>query len=152
VSVSVGSPTYRKPPFRFSSVTRVAFSDTDAQGVVYFGRYMPYCDQSRVEYHRHLGVLAGRSLMSFAMRAVTVEYFAPARFDDLLEIFVRVSRIGNSSIQYEHAGYLVGGDQLMMTSTQTMVHIDPATRRAVRVPDELRRVFADFEGQGIEFA
>jgi YbgC/YbaW family acyl-CoA thioester hydrolase len=41
-----------KPPFKFSASTRVGFSDTDAQGVVYYGRYMPYFDLARVEYHR----------------------------------------------------------------------------------------------------
>ena len=33
-----------KPPFRFSAQTRVGFSDTDAQGIVYYGRYLPYFD------------------------------------------------------------------------------------------------------------
>ena len=43
--------------FKFSARTRVGFSDTDAQGVVYYGRYMPYFDLARVEYHRHLDML-----------------------------------------------------------------------------------------------
>jgi YbgC/YbaW family acyl-CoA thioester hydrolase len=46
-----------RPPFKFSAQTRVGFSDTDAQGVVYYGRYMPYFDLARVEYHRHLDML-----------------------------------------------------------------------------------------------
>ena len=47
----------REPPFKFSALTRVGFSDTDAQGIVYYGRYLPYFDLARVEYHRHLGLL-----------------------------------------------------------------------------------------------
>ena len=43
-----------RPPFKFCAPTRVGFSDTDAQGVVYYGRYMPYFDLARVEYHRAL--------------------------------------------------------------------------------------------------
>ena len=35
----------------------MGFSDTDAQGIVYYGRYLPYFDLARVEYHRHLGLL-----------------------------------------------------------------------------------------------
>ena len=46
-----------RPPFKFSATTRVGFSDTDAQGVVYYGRYMPYFDLARVEYHRSLDML-----------------------------------------------------------------------------------------------
>ena len=91
-------PTDRRPPFRFSAQARVWFSDTDAQGVVYYGRYLPYFDHARLEYHRHLGL---ESLWhgdhEFVMRAMTVEYEAPAVFDDLLEVFVRTTRIGRTS-------------------------------------------------------
>ncbi len=39
------------------------------------------------------------------MRASRVEYHAPARFDDLLEVFVRVERIGTTSVTYDYAAY-----------------------------------------------
>ena len=97
--IELGHETGRKPPFRYAAYTRVGFSDTDAQGVVYYGRYMPYFDRARVEYLRHLGLLGmpldGRE---FVMRANRVEYHAPARFDDRLEVFVRTERIGTSSL------------------------------------------------------
>jgi acyl-CoA thioester hydrolase len=152
VSLQFGTLTDRKPPFKFSTVTRVAFSDTDAQGVVYYGRYLPYCDQARVEYHRHLDLIANRDVMSFAMRAQRTEYHAPARFDDLLEVFVRVSRIGRTSIDYEFAAYAVGSDELMMRATQTEVHISTEPRRATPVPDELRKYLIAFEGGDVELA
>ena len=73
--IELGHVTDRKPPFRYSAVARVGFSDTDAQGVVYYGRYMPYFDLARTEYHRHLGrVTLGN--VDFAMRALNVEYEA----------------------------------------------------------------------------
>jgi acyl-CoA thioester hydrolase len=144
--IELGHVTERKPPFHYSALARVAFSDTDAQGVVYYGRYMPYFDLARVEFHRHLG---GPQVgnVDFAMRAITVEYVAPARFDDLLEIFVRVERIGTTSITYDHAAYRVdedGSDTLMATAKATLVCIDLDERRAVPVPDELRARVASF--------
>src|SRR5919201_3229647 len=107
--IELGQEPDRKPPFKYAAFTRVGFSETDAQGVVYYGRYMPYFDLARTEYHRHLGrvTLGG---VDFAMRATTVEYLAGARFDDLLEIFVRVAQIGTTSISYEHAAYLFDHD------------------------------------------
>src|SRR5881296_3063335 len=119
--IELGRLTDRKPPFRYSALARVGFSDTDAQGVVYYGRYMPYFDLARTEYHRHLGHLEMRG--EFAMRASTVEYHAPARFDDLLEVFVRVERIGTTSVTYDHAAYRVdnGDGALMATAKQTLV-------------------------------
>jgi len=146
--IELGHTTDRKPPYRYAAFARVGFSDTDAQGVVYYGRYMPYFDLARTEYHRHVGpVHLGN--VDFAMRAVSVEYVAGARFDDLLEIFVRVERIGTTSITYDHAAYRVGddGDTLMATATATLVCIALDERRAVPVPDEIRGRIADFEDQ-----
>src|SRR5436309_529606 len=57
MELELGRVTDRKPPFKFASLTRVGFSDTDAQGIVYYGRYLPYFDAARVEYHRHLDML-----------------------------------------------------------------------------------------------
>ena len=63
---------------------------------------MPYFDRARVEYLRHLGLLHRRPAdREFVMRANRVEYHAPARFDDLLEVFVRVERIGTSSVVFQ---------------------------------------------------
>ena len=146
--IELGHLSDRKPPFRYAAYTRVGFSETDAQGVVYYGRYLPYFDLARVEYHRHLG--DGRlDDADFAMRAMTVEYHAPARFDDLLEVFVRVERIGRTSVTYDHAAYRVaedgGEDTLMATAKQTLVLISLAERRAVPVPDSFRERVAGFE-------
>ena len=145
-SYELGRVTDRRPPFRYSSVTRVWFSDTDAQGVVYYGRYMPYFDHARVEYHRHLGLLT-RPDLDIAMRASSVEYVAPARFDDLLEVFVRTERIGTTSVTFDLAAYRVEDDALMCTAKQTMVFID-GDRRKAPVPDEYRSAVEAFEAGG----
>jgi acyl-CoA thioester hydrolase len=146
--IELGHVTRRKPPFRYAAYQRVGFSETDAQGVVYYGRYMPYFDVARTEYHRHLGRVALGDV-DFAMRAVTVEYVAGARFDDLLEIFVRVERIGTTSITYDHAAYRVadddGGDTLMATAKATLVCIALDERKAVAVPDAFRERIGGFE-------
>ncbi|HEX4930317.1 MAG TPA: thioesterase family protein [Gaiellaceae bacterium] len=148
--IELGHVTDRKPPFKYSAVTRVWFSDTDAQGVVYYGRYLPYFDHARTEYHRHLGKwgtwLAGRD---FVMRASAVEYHAPARFDDLLEIFVRTARIGRSSTTYECAAYRMEDDALMVTATQTLVLVDLAERRPCDIPQEYREQIRGFEGDDL---
>jgi acyl-CoA thioester hydrolase len=145
--IELGHVTDRKPPYRYAAYTRVGFSDTDAQAVVYYGRYMPYFDQARTEYHRHLGGIDVRD--QFAMRASTVEYHAPARFDDLLEVFIRVERIGTTSVTYDLAAYgLTDGqdDVLLATAKQTIVAIDRASRRALPVPDVYRKPVTEFEG------
>jgi acyl-CoA thioester hydrolase len=139
-----------KPPFKFSARTRVGFSDTDAQGVVYYGRYNPYFDLARVEYLRSLGLLHRDGDGDFVMRANDVEYFAPARFDDELEIHARVSRIGRTSITYSFAAYKIPEDTLMVTAHQTLVYIDRSGRRPLPVPDGYRERVLAFEGDDAE--
>src|SRR5207302_3730521 len=129
-ALELGRPTDRKPPFKYSSLTRVGFSDTDAQGIVYYGRYLPYFDSARVEYHRHLEMLETRPREhEFVMRANTIEYLAPARFDDLVEVFIRVSRLGRTSVTYDFAAYRVEDDVLMVTANQTLVLVDLGERK-----------------------
>ena len=140
-----------RPPYKFSARTRVGFSDTDAQGVVYYGRYNPYFDLARVEYHRMLGLLnRDRGDGDFVMRANDVEYFAPARFDDELEIFVRVSRIGRTSITFAFGAYKIPDDTLMVTAHQTLVYVDLQEREAREVPRGYRDAVTAFEGHDVE--
>ena len=115
-----------KPPFKFSARTRVGFSDTDAQGIVYYGRYLPYFDLARVEYH------------------------APAVFDDEIEVFVRVKRIGRTSATYELAAYRTRDDHLVVTADQTLVLVDLDERKACPIPEEFRSAVRDYEGDDVE--
>ena len=154
MKLELGHTSSRKPPFKYAAYTRVGFSDTDAQGIVYYGRYLPYFDLARVEYHRHLELttwdLGGNQ---FVMRALGVEYHAPAAFDELIEVFVRLARIGRTSATYEFAAYRVdtkGDDVLMVTATQTLVLVDLAERRACPIPDTYAQAAREFEGDDLE--
>src|SRR5918992_1354907 len=148
--LELGYVSARKPPFKYAAHTRVGFSDTDAQGIVYYGRYLPYFDLARVEYHRHLGMLRLETAHEFVMRASDIEYLAPARFDDLLEVFIRVSRIGRTSATYEMAAYLVETDELLVTAHQTLVLVDLEARKAAPIPDGFRDKIRELEGEDCE--
>ena len=139
-----------RPPFKFSARTRVGFSDTDAQGIVYYGRYNPYFDLARVEYLRAIGQLQRESAGAYVMRANDVEYFAPARFDDELEIYARVSRIGRTSVTFQFAAYKIPEDTLMVTAHQTLVYVDLDERKALPVPDDYRAAVFELEGDDVE--
>ncbi len=152
-NLETGRRSDRHPPYRYSALSRVWFSDTDAQGVVYYGRYLPYFDNARLEYLRHLGLVGfWQGDPEFVMRALEVTYEAPARFDDLLEVYVRTTRIGRTSVTSEGAAYRVDDDRLMCTARMTLVLIDAVTRRPTPVPDGYRRAIAAFEGDGVEIA
>ena len=84
------------------------------------------------------------------MRASSVDYLAPARFDDLLECFVRITRIGTSSVTYECAAYRLPEDRLMVTAQQTLVLVGLEQRRPMRVPDAFREQVRAFEGADLD--
>lgn len=152
MTVNLGQPSDRRPPFKFSAYARVGFSDTDAQGIVYYGRYLPYFDFARAEYLRHLGLLRVEpEEEEFVMRALSVIYEAPARFDDLIEVFVRTKRIGRTSVTQEFTACHEEGT-LLCTAEQTLVLVDLAARRPVAVPDAYREAVAAFEGVDLDAA
>ena len=143
--------TDRRPPFKYSALARVWFSDTDAQGIVYYGRYLPYFDHARTEYHRHLvSSPFSQADGDLVMRALQVEYHAPARFDDLIEAFVRVSRIGRTSMTYQCAAYRLPEEELMVTAELTVVLVDLAERKPVAIPGAVRAAVKSFEGNDVE--
>jgi acyl-CoA thioester hydrolase len=142
-----------RTPFKFSARTRVGFSDTDAQGIVYYGRYLPYFDLARVEYHRMLGLLGtdvGEQGVEFVMRALGVEYHAPAVFDDEIEVSIRVARIGRTSMTYELAAERARDEVLMVTATLTLVLVDLDERKACPIPEDYRERIRAFEGDDVD--
>jgi acyl-CoA thioester hydrolase len=86
----------------------------------------------------------------FVMRANTIEYLAPAVFDDLIEVYVRMARIGRTSVTFELAAYRARDDELMVTGTQTLVLVDLAERKAAPIPDSYKEAVRAFEGETLE--
>ena len=103
-----------------------------------------------MEYHRSLGLLGmdiGDEGQEFVMRACTIEYLAPAVFDDLIEVYVQMARIGRTSVTYEFEAYRARDDLLMVTAAQTLVLVDLDERKAVPIPDSYKERIRSFEGE-----
>jgi acyl-CoA thioester hydrolase len=138
--------------FRFTFRTRADFSDTDLTGVVYYGRYAALMDRGVVEYRRHVGLDdLGPDRHHYLVRAATFEYRDSLRFDDLIDIHVRVADVGRTSHRYEVAVDRVsdGGNVRCADCTLTIVGVDGygAGARATPVPEPLRTMIETFEGR-----
>ena len=74
----------------FSWPTRVYWEDTDAGGVVYHAQYLAFLERARSEWLRALGrgqdALRREHDLVFAVRAMQVDFRAPARLDDALQV------------------------------------------------------------------
>ena len=133
--------------FRFFHPLRVRWAEVDPQGIVFNGNYLTYADVAITEYFRAMDVAYPADLLKdggdfFAVKTL-LEYLAPARFDDQLDIGVRVSRLGGASMAFE-LGIWRGEEQL--TSGEVVyVHADAGSRKSVRLPDWLRERVREFE-------
>ena len=85
------------------------------------------------------------------MRAVAVEYHAPARFDDTIEVFVRVSpdRPHERDLRARRLPASTD-DALMVTAHQTVVLVDLDARKACPIPESYRAAVRAFEGEDLE--
>ncbi len=79
---------------------------------------------------------------TFAVKA-TIEYNAPARYDDLLEVLVRVGRIGRTSLQFLLE--IHRGEAQLISGELIYVNADAGTRKPVPIPAFLRAAIARFE-------
>ncbi len=89
----------------FTWPVRVYYEDTDAGGVVYYANYLKFMERARSEWLRALGVeqdsLAAREGVLFVVHRAEVEFRSPARFNDLLAVESRISKIGRVRITFE---------------------------------------------------
>ncbi len=139
--------------FRFALRTRADFSDTDVTGVVYYGRYPALFDRGIVAYRRRLGIdLLGPHGHHYLIRALAAQYHGSLRFDDEIDVHVRVSDIGRTSHSYALRVERVAGDQPIHCADGqvTVVGVDGYgdTARPSPLPAELRRQIEQFEDMG----
>lgn len=128
--------------FCFFHPLRVRYSEIDGQGIVFNAHYLTYMDVAFTEYFRRLGLdykqLAREGRMDMAVVKTTLEFKASAFFDEVLEIGVRVSRIGNTSYTVDFEIYKERSDMLVLKGQTVYVNYNPATRSTEQVPDFFR--------------
>jgi acyl-CoA thioester hydrolase len=88
----------------FIHPVRVYWEDTDAGGVVYHAQYLAFLERGRTEWLRALGTgqerLRNDHDLVFAVRAMRIDFRAPARLDDHLEVSVAVRGLRKASLVF----------------------------------------------------
>lgn len=88
----------------FHESIRVEFCDTDAAGIVYFANYFRFMERVEHAFFRSLGLSvitrSGNEYLSFPRVRAECEYLAPARFEDQLDLALRVARLGSTSVTF----------------------------------------------------
>lgn len=90
-------------PFRFSHRLRVRWGECDMQGIVFNPHYMAYVDVALTEYWRTIGVTYPAALLADGndvfMAAASQTYRDAARFDDEVDVALRIGALGNTSLR-----------------------------------------------------
>lgn len=67
------------------------------------------------------------------------DYFASIAYPDLIEVGLRVGKLGNSSVQYELAVFKAGEQEACAAGRFVHVFVDRASNRPVAIPEGLRQ-------------
>ncbi|MEP6838978.1 MAG: thioesterase family protein [Bradyrhizobium sp.] len=138
--------------FWFFHPFRVRYSEIDGQGVVFNAHYLTYFDTAITEYFRALGydqyADSKTTGIDFHVVKSVIEYKAPILFDEEIEVGARVARIGNSSLVFELAIFLKGGDDALVTGEIIWVYTDQQSHRPVPISKPIRDLIATGE-QGL---
>jgi len=133
--------------FSFSHPLRVRWAEVDRQGIVFNAHYLTYFDVGITEYWRAIGYPYPDGLLQHGtdlyVKKASVEYLASARYDDVLDVLVRVARIGRSSMQFLLE--IHHGDDHLINGEVVYVNADPATRKSASVPVFLREAICRIE-------
>lgn len=138
-----------KAEFNFHYPIRVRYSEIDVQGVVFNAHYLTYFDVGITEYLRNLAydynTQQARTGTDFHVVKSTVEYKVPIRYDTELEVYVRVARIGRSSVTYHIELYAKEGDTLFSSGEVIWVNTNQTTHKSTPVPEDFRALVEGFE-------
>jgi acyl-CoA thioester hydrolase len=129
-------------PFRY--YLRVRYIECDAQKVVFNSRYSEYVDVSINEFLRAIGVLPefleGR--LDFQLVKQTVEWKAPARFDQVLELSIAAVRLGTTSFTIGTTFRIAGHEAPIVAAETVYVLVNAETLTKLALPDSLREALS----------
>ena len=135
--MTIEPPTDRSA-YDFSHRIRVRFAETDAMGIVHHSRYLPYLEEARVEYLRHIGhpyhEIRAEGV-DMAVLEAGVQYRQPLKFDDVVDVHVAMGPITRATFQMV---YLLTVDEVVHSTGITVHGAVTPEGRPTRLPAWLR--------------
>ena len=139
-----------KDRYNYKSEMRVRFGETDLQGVVFNANYLLYVDTAQMDYLRTIGVPYFDMLergYDIVIVDASLQFLAPARFDEVLEVYARIYEIGNSSIRMDYEIYEAESGRFVARAQTAYVIVGKDSQKPVRVPPYIRRAVREFESR-----
>ena len=129
----------------------VQWGDMDAFQHVNNTVYFRWFESARIDYTSRLGfeAMIRDQKIGPILASMSCNFRRQVRFPDHVLIGARVSRLGNSSFQMEHAVASEGQGEVVADGSSTLVFFDYAANRALRLPDDMRASIRAIEGKPI---
>jgi acyl-CoA thioester hydrolase len=138
--------------FKFHCEVEVRFCDLDAMGHVNNAVYFSYFEVARTGYMRALGhrppeEISFADLYPFIMLDVYCKYLAPAVLSQKLSVYLRTSRIGTKSYEFEYLITDLVDGHAIAVGHSTQVHYDYRQEETLPIPDDFRNRIENLEGR-----
>ena len=117
--------------------------DLGARQHVNNARYLSYLEEARIGYRKHIGLPVDFGVI-LADNHIT--YHLPIFLDDQIKVGVRVVKIGNKSMTYQHEIVDLSGEKVFATAEVVMVGYDYSREETVPITTEIRKRISAFEG------
>ncbi len=127
------------------------YAEIDGQRIVFNSRYLEYADVAVTEFWEWTGIAEALPdvwpTTEFNVRRTEIDYLKPFRLGDTVEAFVRIEKLGTTSLtkRFELAHAETG--ELHTVITMVSVHVDLETGRPVALPDTIRTVLEALPAQ-----
>ncbi|MGE5544693.1 MAG: acyl-CoA thioesterase [Bacillota bacterium] len=135
--------------YRFRHQLRVRYAEIDGQMIVFNSHYLTYLDIGITEYFRNLGMAmtnpTEKPVFDFALVKTTLEFKGSGFFDDILNIYVKVSKLGKSSFVTNFMIRKEGETAPIVLAESIYAGYDMTVKRSVPIPDEVRNLIETFE-------
>jgi YbgC/YbaW family acyl-CoA thioester hydrolase len=136
-------------PFHFTYQRMVEFADTDLAGIMHFSNFFRFVECAEHAFFRSLGFRVhtanGAEHQGWPRLEVTCKFFKPARFEQTLEVGLRIEEIRTSSLRYAFSISSLDAAEraLLAAGTFSIVHVELDTSaheiRKAPIPAGLRQ-------------
>ncbi len=124
---------------------RVRYSDTDKMGLMYYSRYLEYCEAARVELLRSTGIIyAEVEKQGIALPVIQahINYYKPIYYDEVVKIVSRIPHMPSSTLRIEYEFYK--DRQICSYAYTILAFVSIATGKAIKPPSWLLHKFHKF--------
>ena len=126
----------------FSITRRVQFSETDLAGIVHFSNFFKMMEEVEHAFFRSIGLSVSMQHddihVGWPRVSASCEFFGPVRFEEEIELKMRLTRVGEKSLSYE-VEFISGGKRVALgKSTSVCCAIDRGNVQSIAIPQAIR--------------